>query len=254
MKRLHKQAKIGIRWLNCGWRLFRRNPWLLLGMGLTSMLVIVILVSIPFVGSLVIAFLAPILMSGAVLAADELSRQKMALPASLRAAAFMRSPKVLVSVVGKSEHVATVLVMGMYTLAVALAINIAAYAISGGAWVNNLLSLDTEMMLRVLGTWLVVLMLYLVLTMSLIYSIPLIFLQGTPIVPALARSLQAGWRHLAGLIVVVGVAFIPFALGVIASPFSTIAMYTIWFLGGAIALPLFITSSYCSYRTVVPPE
>lgn len=254
MKRLRKHTKIGVRWLRCGWRLFRRNPWLLLGMGLTSMLIIVILVSIPFAGSLVIAFLAPVLMSGAILAADELSKQKMALPASLRTAAFMRSPKVLVSAIGNEEHMATVLIMSLYTLAATLVINIAAYAISGGAWVNDLLTLDTAMLLRVLGTWLVVLMLYLTLTMSLIYAIPMILLQDAPVVPALGRSLKASWRHLTGLIVVIGVSSAPFILGMLASPFSAIAMYTIWFLGGAVALPLFVTSSYCSYRTVVPPE
>ena len=51
MKRLREQTKIGVRWLGCGWRLLRRNPWLLLGMGLTSIALIIVLSFIPFAGA-----------------------------------------------------------------------------------------------------------------------------------------------------------------------------------------------------------
>jgi hypothetical protein len=45
MKRLRKQLELGVRWLDCGWRLFKRNPWLLLGMALVSMVIVILAIA-----------------------------------------------------------------------------------------------------------------------------------------------------------------------------------------------------------------
>lgn len=254
MVRLRKHVKMGVHWLNCGWRLFHRNPWLLVGMGCVSILIIILLTLVPFIGSLTIPFIAPILMSSAMLVVDELSKQKIALPPSLRVAAFARSPKELFRAIGNDQHIMAMLLMGIYALAVALLINISAHLISGGAWASDLLGLDATTLLKALATWLVIFLLYLVLAVSLIFAVPLVFLQNEAVVPALGHSLHAGSQYIIDLLVIIGLGFAPFALGAIVSPLSILITYMIWFIGGALALPIFITSCYCSYRTIFPTE
>lgn len=252
MKRLRKHAQIGVRWLRCGWRLFQRNPWLLSGMALASMAIIILLTLVPLLGALLIALAAPILMASAILTVHDLSKQKIPLPASLKFAAFARGPKELFRVIGDEKHIVTVFLVGIYALTVTLLINILAYLTSGVAWVSDLSSLDVETLLKTLATRLVVLMLYLSLAVSLIYAIPLIFLQDEPVVPAIGRSLRAGARHAVALLVIVGFLLAPFALGAIASLVSRLTAYVIWLVGGTFVLPVFIASCYCSYRTVFP--
>ncbi|MFQ6022138.1 MAG: hypothetical protein ACE5NW_05400 [Acidiferrobacterales bacterium] len=254
MVQLRKQAKMGARWLDCGRRLVKRNPWLLSGMALAAMAIIILLTLIPLLGRLLIALTIPLLAASALLTVHDLSRQKIALPTSLKFAALARAPKELVRVITHEKHVMTVLMVSIYTLAVVLLINILAHLISDGAWIGNLWTLDTVTLFSALVTRLVALVLYLGLALSLVYAIPLIFLQDQALVPALSQSFRAAGRHIVAVLVIMGVLLAPFILGTLTSTVSRTATYLIWFVGGTLVLPVFVASCYCSYRTVFPAE
>ncbi len=251
---LAKQADIGLRWLRCGSRLFQRNPWLLAGMGLTAMVVIIVLNHVQLVGHLLIALLAPIFLASAYQAVDMVSKQKMTLPASLAGPAFVRSPKALLGAFGDESNLIPLFVTGILTLGGALLINILVHLLAGSSWVSQWSSLDFGAWFVVLGTALLALALYLLLTAFLIYSLPLVFLQGAALIPALGQSLRASARHLVGLLVILAVLLVPFILGGIAAYLSNVAGIVVSLLTGTIVLPLVVASAYCSYRTVFPSD
>ncbi len=254
MKKLEKQFDIGMRWLRCGWRLLQRNPYVLLGMALVCLPILLALGTVPLFGNVLVALVVPIFVSSAVLVADELSRQKMALPASLRTAALLRAPKEIFKVFADEERLFPVLVLCLYVMAVALLATIAAHLLTGGAWASVWASLGIGGMLKVSFAWLLVLVIYFLIAASLIYAIPLTFLRDEPLVPALGRSFRASLKHLLALAVIFCLLLAPFAFGKIVLQFSAPAAYVIWLLGGIIVLPLTITSCYCSYRTAFPTK
>jgi hypothetical protein len=252
MKRLRNQLKLGVRWLDCGWRLFKRNPWLLLGMALVSMAIVILLKLVPFLGSLLVALLAPILMSSGLLAANDLSKQKMALPASLRMAALTRSHEALLRPLRDEKYTVTMLILAIYAVTMALLINISVEMITDGAWAWDLASVQGPDMLSALAGKSMACLLYLVLSMSLIYAVPLIVLRDESLVPALGLSLRTSARHIVSLVVILAVLISPFFVGGLASFVFAPSSYAVWLIIGALALPLFATSCYCSYRTVFP--
>ncbi len=254
MKRLRKQLKLGVRWLDCGWLLLKRNPWLLLGMALVSMVIVILLKLIPFLGSLLVALLAPILMSSGLLAANDLSKQKMSLPASLRMAAFARSPLALLRPLRDEKYTVTMLILAIYAVTMALLINISLEVISDGAWARDLAVVQGSDFLTTLGGKSVACLLYLGLSMSLIYAVPLIVLRDESLVPALGRSLRTSARYIVSLAVILGVLVGPFFVGGLTSFIFAPSSYAVWLIGGVLALPLFATSCYCSYRTVFPAD
>ena len=254
IKKLERQVDIGLRWLRCGWRLLQRNPYIFLGMALVALPVLLVLGTIPLFGNVLVALVVPIFLSSAVLVADDLSKQKMALPASLRTAALMRAPKELFRVFGDEDRLIPVLVLCLYVMAVALLATIAAHLLTGGAWASVWASLGIGGMLKVSVAWLLILVIYFLIGASLIYAIPLAFLRDQPLVPALGRSFRASTKHMLALAVIFGLVLAPFVCGKIVLQFSAPAGYVTWLLGGAIALPLTITSSYCSYRTAFPTK
>ena len=252
VKKLDRQFDIGLRWLRCGWRLLQRNPYSLLGMGFVCVLIIIALTLIPLFGNTLSALMLPIFMSSAMLVADELSKQKMALPASLRKTAVGRSVKDLFKIFSKEEYLLQALVLCVYVLGAALVTTIVAHVVSAGAWASTWASLNIVGVLQVSLGWLVTLLLWFVVAASLIYAIPLTFLKDQPLVPALTRSLLLSAKNIIALAVIFSLLVVPFFLGNVALLFSAPAGYLIWLLGGAIMLPLTVTSCYCSYRTAFP--
>lgn len=243
-----------MRWLGCGGRLFARNPWLLGGMGFCCAVLISVLASIPLIGELLIALLAPIVAASFYLAVDSVSRLNMPLPAALRLAAIKQSPKGLVGVLRNEAQLMPMIVTSIYSLTVVLLINLAVRLVAGGTWVSRWMSLDTWSLLGVLALGLVALVLYFLLAVSLVYALPLMCLRNESPIVAIGRSVRAGMRHLLALLMVLALLLIPFALGRAASHLSIWASYLIWLIVGTIVFPLVATSLYCSFRTVFPSK
>lgn len=251
MKRWREQARLGLRWMQCGWRVLKRHPWVLLGMGFISLLVLLLSSLIPFAGGFLVAALTPLLVASALLTVHELGQQKPRPRASL-AAKLSRPALELLRIFHDERHLLAVVMVSLYALIAMILIGIAGHLVSGGSWSADLSLLSLPTILRALGAWLVVLLLYVAVLASLIYGLPLICLHNEPLITALGHSLKLGLRHWPGVLVLVAIPFAPLLLGAITALFSTPVTYGVWLIGGSLVLPWFVTSSYCSYRTLFP--
>lgn len=251
-RRTLRHFVLGLRWLKCGRRLFARNPWLLGGMGLVATTLISVLERIPFMGGILVACIAPVLLANAYLAIDAVSQQKMALPSSLWLAALKRSPTELARIFHDEERLLPTVVAAIYCLAVALGVNLLAQLVTGAAWTVPWARLDPASLLGVLAMELLALLGYAMLAASLIYALPLAFLQGQPLIPAMPRSLQTTVRTPAAHLPVLVLVLAPYLLGALAARLSPALAVLIQILASAVALPLAACSLYCAYRTLFP--
>lgn len=259
MKHYKQGLGLGLRWVQCGWRLFQRNPWLLGGMGITAALIFGVLRLLPAFDDLLIALLAPICYASAVLAIDGVAKQKMTLPARLRSAAIKQSPRELFSVFGAERRMVPMALASLAAVAIALVVNIIIEISVGAAWSKPWVSLSISALIPVLLVGLGVVLAYATLAATLIYALPLAFLQGEALFPTLERSLRMSRDQVAPLAVVLAIALSPSILATVTSWVSFWIGAVVWVLCAAIALPLAITSLYCGYRTLftlkeAPPE
>ncbi|GAB4510633.1 MAG: hypothetical protein Tsb0026_12780 [Sulfuricaulis sp.] len=250
MQRTLKHLRIGLRWLIGGWRLFTHNPWLLGGMGFTTVVLIAVLALIPLLGGPLIALLTPVWLSSAYLAIDGVHRQKMALPASLRVPALKQSPRQLVAVFRDEAHIFPVAAACMYSAAAVLLANLPVQLLAGNAWVADWSSLDRVSQSGVVAAASLVFALYIVLAASLIYALPLTFLRDEPLIPSSRQSLRASRHFVIALMVLLGALLAPLLLGAIASWFSLWLGYLVWLLTGSVILPVITAGLYCSYRDI----
>ena len=255
MRRLKKHMTLGFRWLRCGWRLFLLNPWLFAPMGFLCALMVSVLALIPLAGNLLIALLAPMLLTSATLSIDIVSRHKIALPAELRRAAVEQSPRELLKIFRDEERLLPVIATGLYSMAIALMIGILAQLVAGDAWVNRWSHLEPGALLGVFATVLLAIVLYFGLAASLAYALPLAFLRDEPLFPAILRSFKTGVHYAGGLLVILPLLLLaPALLGGFASYVSFWIANLLWLVAGSIVLPLTATSLYCSYRSLFPLE
>jgi hypothetical protein len=255
LQRLKKHVLLGSRWLRCGWRLFRLNPWLFAPMGFLCALTVSVLTPIPLAGNLLIALLAPMLLASATVSIDTVGRLKIALPAELRRAAIGQSPRELVKLFRDEERLLPVIATGLLSMAVALVIGILAQLVAGDAWVNRWSNLEAGALLGVSATVLLVIVLYFGLAAALVYALPLAFLRDEPLFPAILRSFKTGMHYAAGLLVILPLLLVaPILLGGLASYVSFWMANLLWLIIGSVVLPLTATSLYCSYRSLFPLE
>lgn len=250
MDRFRKHLRIGQRWLLNGWQLFMRNPWLLGGMGLTAAVVLAVLAQIPMIGGLLIALVAPIMLSSTYVSLDAIYRHNMVLPDELRLPALKQSPRQLLDIFRNEERVLPTATTCLLSVTSVLLIHLLARLVVGKAWVANWSNLDHLTLLGVLAVALLVFVLYVLLAALLIYALPLTFLRNEPLVPSLRQSLKASQHFTIPLLMLLGVLLIPLFLSVIAASLSPWASYLLWLVIGSITLPLVCASLYCSYRDI----
>ena len=250
MQRFWKHLRIGRRWLLNGWQLFMRNPWLLGGMGLTAAVVLGVLELIPLLGGLLIALVAPIMLSSVYLSLEAIYRQNMVLPVELRLSALKQSPRQLLEVFRNEKRVLPAATISMLSVTTVLLIHLLVRLVVGEAWVANWSNLDHFTLFGMLAVALLVFVLYVLLAASLIYALPLTFLRDEPLVPSLRQSLKASRHFTVALLALLGVLLMPLLLGMIAASLTPWASYLLWLVIGSVTLPVVSASLYCSYRDI----
>jgi hypothetical protein len=240
---------MGLRWMRCGWRLFGRNPWQLGGMGGCSIVVIGVLGLIPVAGAPLVGLIVPLLLSGFYRALDATAKQKLRLPAALRLIALKQSPRELVSVMRDETQLMQVVVLGLFSMIVVVIASILVWSVLGTAAVNRM-EFSWAALPRVIVALLVALSIAGALAASLIYTIPLAFIDHEALAPAMGRSLKIAGQHAYALIVVVAFLLAPFALGALGSLGSKPLGYALGLIAGAVVVPVVAAALYCSYRTV----
>ena len=250
MERFWKHLRIGRRWLLNGWRLFRRNPWLLGGMGFTAAVVLGTFTLIPMLGGLLIALATPIMLSSAYLSIDAIHRHNMSLPEDLRLPALKQSPRQLLGILRDEAHIFPVAITSMISVAAVLLIHLLVRLIAGEAWVANWSNLDRLTLLGVLTVALLAFVFYVLVAAALIYALPLAFLRQQPLIPSLWQSLKASRHFKVALLVLLGILVLPFLVRAVAAGLSPWVGYLLWLVLASAILPIVSASLYCSYRDI----
>ena len=89
---------------------------------------------------------------------------------------------------------------------------------------------------------------------SLIYTIPLAFLEREALVPAMTRGLKAALRYAFALLVLLGFLLAPIVLNGIVGLISPVLGRLLGLATGAMVIPVVVGAIYCSYRTIFAAE
>jgi hypothetical protein len=100
----------------------------------------------------------------------------------------------------------------------------------------------------------VVFVFYVLLAASLIYALPLTFLQDEPLIPSLRQSLKASRHFTVALLVLLGTLLLPIILGAIAASRVRWSGYLLWAVTGSVTLPVVAAGLYCSYHDIFCPR
>ena len=251
----------GLAWIVQGWHLVQEQPPLWFGMAAIYLVLGFTLKLIPFMGDLLLVLITPMLLAAVVAG---LAREKSAvhpnvngkassMPALLQA--WLAQPaQELVSIFTREDKVFGAVLLGIVTLGLAMLVKITGYLLIGGSMVSGLTAgqLNASQITTVLGM-LVIAILYLVLAMGLLYSVPRTVLGNRPPFEAIAESFSA-CRHNAVPLLTLAAPFFVVYLGIIAAFAKNHWLgYLLVFSAGGVALPVFVASVYCSYQALFPP-
>lgn len=247
--RVHKQAELGLRWLTCGARLFRRNARLLAALGCAGAVAMAALAAIPLIGIPLAGLLVPTLVGALYLALHAGAQPAARAPA--RGGVLKAAVRTLGEAVADERRLMLLVVLGLCCMAVTLLATMLVAQLAGSAWWIRS-DVDALMAVRFAGAALLALLVASVAAAALVYALPLALLQREALLGAAARSLRAAARHAWALAVLELVLLLPILLGVIVFLFAPALAYLVAVGAVAIVLPLVIASLYCSYRTLFP--
>ncbi|MEK6770773.1 MAG: hypothetical protein AABY62_03925 [Pseudomonadota bacterium] len=253
MRDIKTQLRLPARWLKYGLRLFRRNPWLLLGLGTASAVLLGLLLLIPFLGGLLATAVAPVLLAGGYQALHDTARLSQPVSGEPIGTAMARAPRVFLSIFRNGQLTLALIMASIYALIVALLINILVRIIAGPAWANPLAALDILPLLGVLAGMLAGFALYSLLAMTLVFALPLAMFQDEPLVPAALRSFRRCLRYVVAILIMLALSLVPVYVNGIMGMASAVLGYLSAVLVGAVTLPLAVAAFYCGYQDLCPP-
>jgi hypothetical protein len=245
---VHKQVELGLRWLTCGTRLYRRNPWQLAVLGLIGAAATAALSAIPLIGALLAGFLFPAWLAVLYAALDATVQSSRPLAP---AAAIRSAPAVLARVLGDEGRLLQIVVLSLGALAVVLIAAMLASVVAGGGW---WVSSAPGLLLYARAGAAVVLAAAVcaVGAAGIAYALPLALLRRQALLDAVRASVRAALRHPWALAVLAGLALAPLVLAAALWSWSPVLARAGALAAAALVLPLVAAGLYCSYRTLFP--
>ncbi len=250
----------GIAWIAQGWRRVQDRKPLWFGMAAVYLGFGFALKLIPFMGDLLLVLVSPMLLAGVVDGMDPQNGHERAeangagssLPPPLQAW-LVQPAQELICIFSRETKIFGAVLLGIVTLGLAMLVKITGYLLIGGSMISGLTAgqLSATPVTTVLGMGLVA-VLYLLLAMGLVYSVPLTVLKNRPPFEAIAQSFMACRDHAVPLLGLT----VPF-LAVYLLILAAFAMnhwlgYLLTFSAGLVALPVFVASVYGSYQSLFP--
>lgn len=242
-------------WIHCGWQLLAGRPATWIGMSVLYLLAAVALKAIPFVGHLVLVLLSPMWLAGALLAFKDAAPAPVLNPTGRGAFDYLRLPlRQLLGAFTSESRVYAAVLTGIVFLGLVISVAICQYFIGAGSlssgWsaARHGTAPPALLFVRLVAAGL----LDIVLLMGLLYAVHrTVYARRDPLA-AVADSFRACMRNPLALAVYAGAFALPYFVILGAFQMRSWLGYALLFTLGTVLLPLFVLTSYCSYRDIFP--
>lgn len=247
----------GIKFFSCGWRFCKKQlpVWVIA----SCVLVITawLLTRIPVAGTLVFVFILPIVGASALIQIqDSLSQNKPATytgeldPKQQIQKKFSDAGNTLYSVFSDLDRAIAVIALSTLAVVAVLLINILEQVTAGPARLDSVSIFNAGWVaaLRFIGARLLSLVLYGGIITTLLYAIPLHFLNNEPIGDAVVHSIKAHLKNMTTMAIFLGITVSPFLVAAIVSSFVPYVGILLMVVFGILAFPIIACSIYCSYK------
>lgn len=246
------QFSTGIRWARSGWEESRRNVPLWIGMSALYLIPAALLLRLPFAGPLLVVLLSPMLLAGALLAAEHHKNRGGGKPLEQ----WLKYPfEKLTSALTDGAQVYPAVLMGIVTLGLVVVVFIVEHLVgfTSLSGLRTAATLGAAPAASVLVGVLVIGLLQLSLLMALFYAVHRTTFAGRDPLTAMGESFRACWRHPWAIAGLAGVYALPYLLIVAGFRVSGFVGYLLLLTIGLACLPAFVLASYASYRQIFPP-
>lgn len=260
---IDSNVKQGVAWIRRGWRLVRKHRSLWFGMTVVYFALGFLLKLIPFMGDLLLILVTPMLLASVVwgrVPGNQAIHANGSRRALSRAQAMFqtwaaRPAQELVHIFTVEDRVFGAVLLGIVTLGLAMSVKIVGYLLIGGSMISGLTAgqLSAPQITTVLGI-LVIAILYLMLAMGLIYSVPLTVLGNRQPFSAIAESFSVCRRYPVALLALTVPFFMVYLLIMTAFAKFHWLGYVLVISAGFVAVPVFVASVYSSYLTFYPVD
>lgn len=242
----------GIDWIVLGARMVLDRKSLWFGMTAVYFVFAFLLKLIPFMGDLLLILITPMLLAGVVRGRAQESHSGQTAEAGAAPTLFqawVAGPvQELLSIFVQEDKVFGAMLLGIITLGLAMLVKITGYLLIGGSMVSGLAAsqMSTPQPGTLLGM-LVVAVLYAILAMALIYSVPLTVLGNRQPLAAISESFSLCRKNAPALLTLTVPFFIVYLVILAAFAEHRGLGYLLVLSVGFVTLPLFIASAFSSY-------
>jgi len=232
MEPITASAGEGWQWYVRGWKLFIKNPAVMVGQLIVLLIIAIILNLVPVVGNLALALITPVLAGGWYFSIQQLENNN---PASI--ADIFEGFR-------NQAWTKPLLVLGAAILATHVLVGVVVVGLLGLDFLTDMSAFDAGAMNLTLGFGGVlaislVLLLAAALLTAMFYAIPLVLFRQAAPIAALRNSFAACLQNVMSLLVF-GLVYL------VASFLAAIPLG----LGFLVLIPVSVCAAYCSYKTV----
>ncbi|MFL6624778.1 MAG: hypothetical protein ACJ8J7_12440 [Sulfurifustaceae bacterium] len=242
-----------VRWVRQGWNGARRDLPFWLGMAALYLAGAALLARLPFAGPLLVLMLSPMLLAGALLAAEAETRAVSG-PETAYQRWVHQPGAALFAALTDADRVYSTVLLGIIVLGLIVTTFIIEYLFGFG----SLHTLFSRSLYRATSIWAILpgiagaAILQILLAMALVYAVHRTVLAGRDPFAGIAESFTACARHPVALATFGVIFLVPYIAVMIAFRFSTALGYVLLLAIGSIALPVSVIATLASYREIFP--
>lgn len=250
-----------LRWIGCGWRIWKKNLFFWWVVGIIYLLFAFTVTRIPLLGTFIVLLVTPAMAAGVLLTVCKqvspdgersiryLLRRARS-PQGKLAVLIGRPAKALFIGFADENRVLPLMGIGLATAVLGALIQILGLNI-GGAFSRTSDAVTQMSMvqgLRLGGAYLSTFASYLMLIVVYIYLIALYVIDDQPLIHAIRASIRACIHNAVPCLVYAGALVMPMLAAGLVLNVSLVAGLGSLLLVGSVALPLLINSAYCTSR------
>jgi len=251
--------KTGIDWVNSAWRLAGKNPTLWPVMSLFYTVVMLAMAHIPIFAVVIVPFLIPFVIAGALIAADDLAKASEDVPSTPKRRRsptrdivdlFSNAARQMFSVLQHDDKLASVFQLSIVVVILTVAAHAIVHGIAGSVLLDTvqLSAVGVYGVGQIGGALIVVVGFWFLIMTLLLYAVPLCALGDATAIGAIYYSYKAVMQNFRAFVVFLIGLSIPLIFIVFALSLSLVVGLVIAIIIGSISLPVVINGAFCVYK------